>query len=212
MPGGLNRLTNLPSIFAQFQPQPIQQAQQQPNFFGQHSNFIGGQLRNQIASGGMSPFLEQLQSQGLRNIGRQARGARESIEDAGAASGFRGAQANLFNDLFEQESGAVSNLLTGIGREGEAQKRQALQQLLGLTQFQGGQQLGGARLAEGTRQFDITTEEGRRQFNLQLAEAQRQFDESNEFGFGDILGGILGTGIGAFTGGIGGNFADDLFN
>lgn len=166
----------------------------QHGFLGQDFGFLTGNLRSQIGAGGFSPFLTQLLSQGRKDIGRQTRSARESIRESGASSGFRGSSANLFNQLFESEAGALSNLRTGIGGVAANQQSRLIDQLSGLTQFQGGQQLSQARLEELMRQFDITTEEGRRQFNEALAEDRRQFDESQEFNFGDFAGNILGAG------------------
>ena len=166
----------------------------QHGFLGQDFGFLTGNLRSQIGAGGFSPFLTQLLSQGRKDIGRQTRSARESIRESGASSGFRGSSANLFNQLFESEAGALSNLRTGIGGVAANQQSKLIDQLSGLTQFQGRQQLSQARLEELMRQFDITTEEGRRQFNEALAEDRRQFDESQEFNFGDFLGDILGGG------------------
>ena len=175
----------------------------QHGFSGQDFGFLTGNLRTQIGAGGFSPFLTQLLSQGRKDIGRQTRSARESIRESGASSGFRGSSANLFNQLFESEAGALSNLRTGIGGVAANQQSRLIDQLSGLTQFQGGQQLSQARLQELMRQFDITTEEGRRQFNEALAEDRRQFDESQEFGFGDFLGDILGAGAGGLGIGLG---------
>ena len=164
-------------------------------FFGQHSGFIGDELRGTIESGGMTPVLERLLSQGRKDIGRRGRSAREQITESGAQSGFRGAGANLFNELFESEASQISSLETGIGQQASQQETQALQQLLGLTQFQGGQQLGGAQLTEGTRRFDLSFEENKRQFGLNYALEQERLKlqrESQEFNIGEFLGNLVG--------------------
>lgn len=153
------------------------------DFFGEHSDFLGEELTGAVKAGGMNEFLRQTLMTGTKKIGRKAGRARENIREAGASSGFKGANINAMTDLFASEAGAVEDLEVGVGGLAEANKSQAIAKLLGLTQFQGGQKLGGARLAESRRQFDASLE-----FQKEQAD-------------GSILGDILGFGAGIVTGG-----------
>jgi hypothetical protein len=181
------------------------------NFFGEHSDFLGGELKER-ATRGLSPLLEKLLLQGRKDIARQAGSAREGIRESGAASGFRGANTNLFNELFAEQASQTSQLETSIGQVGEAQQAQALQGLLGLTQFQGGQQLGGARLGESSRQFDITTQEGRRQFEKMFGLKERELELAEEASGGGFFESLLKGVASTFTGGLSDVAFDALFS
>ena len=87
----------------------------------------------------------------------------------------------------------------------EQAKSQALGQLLGLTQFQGSQDLAKANREEQIRQYEKTFQENVRQFGLNYALKQRELDlaeENQGGGFWDTLGGIAGGIVGIATGGI----------
>lgn len=201
----------LQSLFGNItQTQTAAPAQTSQNFTGQFSDFIGSALTNTINQGGFSDNLRAREAQGRRDIGRQTRGARESIRESGASSGFRGANANLFNQLFESQSSAVTNLELGIGREAESRQQQALTQLIGFNTAQ--QQLGlsAAQFEEGIRQFDITTERGRREFELAYGLKVRELDilEDSQPGFLENLvttfvGGVIGGATGGLSTAIG---------
>ena len=145
-------------------------------------------------------------SQGKREIGSQTRSAKEAIQESGAQSGFAGANANLYNSLFEKSANATSGLETSIANVGEQYKMQALGQLLGLTQFQGTQELNKDRFSEDTRQFNASLAENKRQFNENLAFQKSQTGG----GFWDTVGTILGGATGIATGGFASGFGNWL--
>ena len=185
------------------------------DFFGGESDFIKSNLRGTIESGGMNAFLQQMLATGKKGIGRQARTAREGVREAGASSGFRGANVNAITGLFEAEAGAVGELETGVAGLAEQGRAGALSQLIGVNQFEGGMQLSKAQLEEGMRQFDITTEEGRRQFEKAYDLQERELDamiEAQGGDFWDIVGGGLGLVGGMALGGAGGALGNMLGN
>jgi hypothetical protein len=188
------------------------------NFFGEFSDFLGEDLTQTIQSGGMSDFLSQMLLTGKKDIARGAGRARETLRETSASSGFGGVSANVITDIFAEESSQVGQLKTQVGGLAEASKSQAVSQLLGLTQFQGQQELGGAQLElsrdqleEMARQFDVTTEEGKRQFEKMFGLKERELDAMIDAQGGDflsVLGNMFGTGAGIAMGaGIGSLFS-----
>jgi hypothetical protein len=170
------------------------------DFFGEHSEFLGETLKGRAT--GMSDVLKQLLTTGKKDIARGATRTREQLRELGASSGFRGTGANIQTDLFAEEAGQISKLETGIGQASEASNERALQQLLGLTSFQGGQQLGTARLGESARQFGITTAEQARQFEKMFGLKERELAIAEEQASGDFFGDLLKETAGFFTGGL----------
>lgn len=171
--------------------------------FAADSALIKDELRGTIESGGMSEFLQQTLLGGTKKIGKQARRAGAGIREAGASSGFRGANVNAFTDLFEAEAQQVGELETGVAGVAEQSKAQALGQLIDVNQF------------------DITTAEGKRQFEKMFGLKERELEAMIDAQGGDIasiIGSILGTGVGIASGGafsgIGtglGNIFEDFF-
>ena len=185
------------------------------DFFGSESGFLKENLRGTIESGGMSEFLQQMLIGGKKDIGRRAGTAREGVREAGASSGFRGANVNVFQDIFAEEAGQVGKLETGIGGIAEQQRATALGQLIGVSQFEGGQELSKAKLEEVARQFDVTSEEGRRQFEKMFGLKEKELDAMIDAQGGDflsVIGSILGTGAGIVTGGAFGGLATGVGN
>lgn len=167
--------------FSQFAPKP----EKKPDF-SKESDLIKKELTGTIESGGMSEFLNQMLLSGTKKIGQQTRGTRESIRESGASSGFKGANVNTLVDLFEAESGAVSELEVGVGGIAEDQKTKAIGQLIGVNQF------------------DITSAEHKRQFEKMFGLKEKELDAMIDAQGGDfmsVIGSILGTGAGIVTGG-----------
>jgi len=176
------------------------------SFYGQYAGYIGKELKNTVDAGGMSDFLKQMLLTGKKQIGKQAGNARQAVQEAQGASGFKGTGANLYNDILETEVAGTEQLTTQVGGLAEQSKSQALGQLLGLTQFQGQQDLGKANRSEQIRQYEKTFQENVRQFGLNYALKQRELDlaeEAQSSDFGDILGSIVGGAVGFATGGVG---------
>jgi hypothetical protein len=141
-------------------------------------------------------------------LGRQTGSAIKNINEQLASSGFRGAGANLINDVFETQANATQGFGVDLLKNDMAVKQNAINQLLGLNQFEGSQNFGMYQSQVQQEQFRQSLEERRRQFDLMQA---LQRDELNP-SFWDVFGGILGTGVGAFTGGLGGGLASSLFS
>ncbi len=185
------------------------------DFFGGESGFIKENLKGTIGSGGMSEFLQQMLIGGKKDIGRKARTAREGIRESGASSGFRGANVNMFQDLFAEEASQVGKLEVGVGGLAQQRESEAVGRLIGVNQFEGGQELSKARLEEMSRQFDVTSEEGRRQFEKMFGLKEKELDAMLDAQGGDflsVLGNIVGTGAGIVTGGAFGGLASGVGN
>ena len=170
--------------------------------YGEDTAYLQGQLKNTLG-GGLDPALVQAQAQGAQNIGRMGDTARRKTNQMQASSGFRGSGANLMNDIFGQQSNALGNQSADFGMMGMQNRQNALAQLLGLNQSMtntntglAGQQVGVAGQLAGM---------GNQQSGLDTQERMAQV------GFGDVAMGLLGTGIGGFTGGLGGAWGNSLF-
>lgn len=185
------------------------------SYAGGSASFLTNELRNTIDAGGMSASLEKLLLSGRKDIAKQGRAGREAVRESGAASGFTGTGANLFQDLFESEASATTQLEGQIGQQAEAGRFRALGELGTQSRFEGSQKLGGAKFEEGKRQFGLQFEENKRQFGLQYALEQERlaFDKEQAEGdfFGDLVGGIAGGLGGIFTGGLGSSLFSGLF-
>ena len=174
------------------------------NFLGGESDFIKGNLKSTISSGGMSKFLSQSLFTAQKALGREAESSQEVLREIGAASGFKGANANLVGDLFAEEAGRSAELEVGFGGIADTARTNALGQLIGVNQEEARQQLSVARLQEIARQFDITSEEGRRQFEKEFGLKERELDARLDAMGGDflsVIGSILGGGAGIILGG-----------
>ena len=184
-------------------PQQTAQGQfgfgQDPNIFGGNNSFLQSLLRQQTS--GENPAIAQQRSAALNNIGRSTDRGIRNINEGQAASGFRGGGANLFNDLFSGQSNAIGNMDANFAQQQTAYNQSGINNLLGLNQFQGGQTMGNNQMLQQNNQFGRSLAFDQEQ----LAEQRRQFDEQNSTGFWDVVGGVLGTGVGAFTGGLGAN-------
>jgi hypothetical protein len=187
----------------------------QPSYAGGSSGFLTNELRETIEAGGMTASLEKLLSSGRKDIARSGRTAREGIREAGASSGFSGTGANLFSDVFESEAVQGEKLLGNIGQQAEANRFRALGELGTQSRFEGTQRLAGDQFRESKRQFGLNFEENKRQFGLKYALEQERlaFEKEQAEGdgwFADLVGGVFGTGVGLFTGGLGSGLASSI--
>ncbi len=160
-------------------------------------DLVRSELEGTIASGGMSQFLEQMLLTGTKKIGKQARGAREDIRELGAASGFRGAGANILTDVFESEAGAVAELETGVGGIAQQRESEALGRLIGV------------------EQFEQTSAEQKRQFEKMFGLKEKELDAMIDAQGGDLMSVIsnfLGAGTGIVAGGALGGLASGVGN
>ena len=159
-----------------------------PSIYGGSNQFLQSMLRRQTT--GTNPAIMKARKAGRGAIGRSTDRGLRSIRENQASSGFRGGGANLYNQLFSGQSDAFGNLEANLSNQQTAYNQEAISNLLGLNQFQGGQTFNQLGLDENTRQFDLSDLFR----NRQLQEQRRQFDESNEFNFGDFLGNVIGGG------------------
>ncbi len=168
--------------------QPANTPTGDPSIFGGSSDFLQNLFRR--GSEGTPDFISKFGESGRRNIGRLFDRNRERLAQRRSSSGFRGGGANEFTQLAGEQFNAFGDLdsnLAGLTNQFNQQNRS---NLLGLTQFQGGQQSGQNRLDENSRQFNLSDLFR----NRQLTEQRRQFDESQGFNFGDFLGNLVGAG------------------
>lgn len=188
------------------QPKPENIQAYEGNYLGSDFGWLRGEFRNLATEG--DPAIAKQAELAQKQVAIQSRRARAGIEEKGAQSGFRGANANLYTALFEQEAQATEGIRANTALQQSAVRQQALGQLSGLSQFEGGQRLRVDEAREATRQYEKTFQENVRQFGLQYALEKRKVDlmeaEQEGGGFMGFLGGALGTVAGFALGGIGG--------
>jgi hypothetical protein len=162
--------------------------------YGENFNFLQGNLKDTIG-GKLDPALMQILTAGKRNISQLGDTSRRATGQQLASSGFRGSGANLMNDIFKTQSGAMGDLTAEVGGLGMQARQNAIAQLLGLNQFQAGQNV-------GQQQYQTGAFQNLAQMLQSGAMQRRQIDKQNQGGsFEDVLGGILGMGAGALGGG-----------
>jgi hypothetical protein len=168
--------------------------QERPNILGSDFNYLKEMLKSQTAGDPNKDIFRKIFD---KQLGKSSSRAITNINEQLASSGFRGAGANLINDVFETQANATQQFEGDLLNNDLKIKQNAIAQLLGLNQFEGGQNMG---LFQSDRQND--------QFGQSLAEQKRQFDinmafqrEQSNTDFWDVLGGILGAGAGALGGG-----------
>ena len=172
--------------------------------YGQNFGFLTNTLKDTIG-GKLDPALMQILSAGKRNISEASDVSRRNINQNLASSGFRGSGANLIGDIFAKQSGALGDLTANVGGMGMQNRQNAIAQLLGLNQFQAGQNV-------GQQQFKTGAFQSLAQLLQSGAFADRQQDQAEApTSWEDITGQLLGTGVGAFTGGFGAGWGNNLF-
>lgn len=179
----------------------ISQFSDPSKYLGSNFNWLTQQFKSDAQSG--SKFVEQMIKEGKRGIGMQSRRAMEDIATAGAQSGFRGANANLINNLFETETKQIGQLEVQGAQMNEAVRAQSLASLMGLNQFEGQTKMQTDTQRESVRQYEQTFQENVRQFGLQYALEKRKVDlqeEAQSGSFWDFAGNALGLAGGIFTG------------
>lgn len=182
------------------------------NYLGSDFGFLRQQYRNLFEEG--DPFIQDMIETGTKRIGMQSREAKSDIEEGLSQSGFRGAGANLYTALFEEEGQQIQELTTkGAGLQSQV-RQGALGALSGLSQFEGQQEFNVAGMQEKIRQYEKTFAENVRQFGMDYALRQRELDlKEEEMSGGGFLGGLgslLGGGINLLSGGVFGAGADIL--
>jgi hypothetical protein len=185
---------------SQFMPSQLTNEQ----LYGQNFDFLQGNLKDTIG-GKLDPALMQILSAGTRRISDLGDTARRETQQNLASSGFRGSGANLMNEIFKTQSGALGDLTAEVGGLGMQARENAIARLLGLNQFQAGQNVGQAQYQTGAFQ-------NLAQMLQSGAMMDRQQDQAEApASWEDIVGGVLGMGVGAFAGGLGGAWGSSLF-
>lgn len=168
---------------------------------------IEGILQGVLKNG--LPYADELRQNLQGGINKSFDRTSEQINQSMADKGTYGSGANLALQmgLGGERAGAIANSELQVNQMKSDYLFRTIGSLLGLDQSQFQNQMG---IQDSI--FDRKKWEDQMGFNwAQLNEQQRQFNEQNDFSFGDFFGGILGTGLGAFTGGVAGKFADSLF-
>lgn len=162
--------------------------------YGQNFDFLQGNLKDTIG-GKLDPALMQLLGAGKRNISQLGDTSRRNIRQDLAGSGFRGSGANLMNDVFKTQSGAMGDLTADVGQMGMQNRQNAIMQLLGLNQFQ-------AQQNTGQQQYQTGAFQNLAQMLQSGAFADRGLDQQEQgSSWEQIIGGLLGEGAGALSGG-----------
>lgn len=172
------------------------------NYLGSDFNWLRGEFKDLFESG--SPVVQQMVEQGQKKLGLQVRREKENIDTLGAQSGFRGANANLYNRLFETEATALGDLQLEGAQMDEQVRQQALASLMGLTQFEGGTNLAVDTKKEDVRQFQESFNEQKRQFEKDWELRKRQVEIAEDEaggGFWEGVGNLFGGGLGILSGG-----------
>lgn len=168
------------------------------SFLGSNFNYLQNNLKQGIE--GNNPIFPQLFGNASRRIGASTDKAIRNIKEQGAQSGFRGASGNLINNAFGNEQNALTQVLDDLATQQLRYQQNAIAQLLGLNQFEGGQMFNTFQSDRQNLQFQQNFAEQRRQFDEQMA-LQREAQNPSFF---DVLGGVLGSVAGGFGGGLGG--------
>lgn len=173
------------------------------SFLGSNFDFLQNTLKNNVE--GKNSIFAQLFGNASRKIGASTDRAVQDIKEMGAQSGFRGAGGNLLNDAYRNEGEALSQVSDSLSMQELQFKQNAINQLLGLNQFEGGQKFGVYQSDRQQGQFDQSQRQAWNMFQEQLAAQNKGSD------FWDVLGGILGSAGGALGGGWLGALGSNLF-
>jgi hypothetical protein len=166
--------------------------------YGEDTDYLRSQLKGTIG-GKLDPALMQILGAGKRNISQLGDTSRRNTSQQLAGSGFRGSGANLMNNIFQTQSGAMGDLTASVGGMSMQARENAMMQLLGLNQSMAntntglaGQQVGvaGQLAGMGNQQNQLDTQE-----------------RMSEFNFGDFMMALAGTAGGSFGGAYGGRLA-----
>lgn len=198
---GYNPLNQIMSLFGDFQNMP--QGSNAPMLRNEFLNMLKGMTL---------PGRQDMESMARRNITTQTRRDIRGLNEGLAARGTlgAGAGANAIAELLRGQSNALSDVETNLNQMQTQYNQQnrgvALQGLMGLDQQQ--QSLFNNLLQGqlGLSNLDLQRYLGME--NIRLKE--RELDQS-ESGFFDVVGGLLGIGAGALTGGLGAGLAGSLF-
>ena len=159
--------------------------------YGQNFDFLQGNLKDTIG-GKLDPALMQLLSAGKRNISQLGDTSRRATNQQMASSGFRGSGANLINDIYKTQSGAMGDLSADVAGMGMQNRQNAIAQLLGLNQFQAGQNVGQQQYQTGAFQNLAQM--------LQSGNLQRMaIDEGGSDVWGNLAGSAVQGAAGAGT-------------
>ena len=171
------------------------------NFLGSNFDFLQNNLKQSI--GGNNPIFDTLFGNAQRRIGASTDRNIQDIKEMGAQSGFRGAGGNLINEAYKGEKEALSGISDNLALQEMNYQQNAINQLLGLNQFEGGQNFGAFQSDRQNSQFNQSQAQQWKMFQEQM---NFQKDQANT-DFWDVLSGIFGGVAGGFGGALGGNAA-----
>ena len=164
-------------------------------FLGSNFDYLQNNLKQ--SAEGNNPIFAQLFGNASRRIGASTDRNVQDIKEQGAQTGFRGAGGNLINDAYRGEQQALTGVSDNLAGQQLGFQQNAISQLLGLNQFEGGQGFGAFQSDRQNSQFGQSLAEQRRQFDEQM---QYQKDNSGS-SFWDVTGGVVGAATGALGGG-----------
>ena len=164
-------------------------------FLGSNFDYLQNNLKQ--SAEGNNPIFAQLFGNASRRIGASTDRNVQDIKEQGAQSGFRGAGGNLINDAYRGEQQALTGVSDNLAGQQLNFQQNAISQLLGLNQFEGGQGFGAFQSDRQNSQFNQSQAQNWRMFQEQLAFQKDQANPS----FMESLGGLISKPIGALTGG-----------
>ena len=158
-----------------------------PNFLGSDFNYLKQLLTNQRAG---DPKKDIYRKTFQKQLGRSTGRAVKNINEQLAASGFKGAGANLIGDVYESEANATENFENNLLENDTNLAQSALAQLLQMNQFEGNQNFSKYQSDVQQDQFQKSQDQQMKMF-LEQMRFQR---ESQPSWWEELLGGLLGAG------------------
>lgn len=158
------------------------------DFLGSNYGFLSDTIKGNVE--GNNPIFDQLFGNASRRIGGATNRNVRSIKENLASSGFRGTGANLINEAYRGETDALSQVSDNLATQELNFKQNAINQLLGLNQQEGGMAFNVGQSNIQQDQWLQSFLESRRQFNENL-----QFQKDNQPSvWEEVLGGLFGAG------------------
>lgn len=156
------------------------------NFLGSNFDYLQNNLKQ--SAEGNDPLFDQLFGNASRRIGASTDRNIQDIKEAGAQSGFRGAGGNLINDAYKGEKESLGQVSDELAGRELQYKQNAIAQLLGLNQFEGGQNFDAFQSDRQNSQFNQSQAQEWEMFNKNL-----QYQKDMEPAWWEsLLGGLIG--------------------
>ena len=162
--------------------------------YGQDFSYLQQLLKGEISNPEMNPALRAAEATANRDVSKFGDTARLKANQALASSGFRGSGANIMSDIFGQQADARQGIASDFGLMGMQARQKNIDNLLGLNQFQAGQNVGQEQFRTGAFQ-NLLQSFMRRQGQKEGADLQRE----NQPGFWDFAGNLASGAAGVGT-------------